>query len=161
MDDIEPRDAGSPPVIHVVSYSEARELADPAVVDESIRITRCALDDYRRLRAKGLVDDMTDHAEVNARTRELLDDARVVLNAIESLVASPWTPDGLYRIFAMGFLPVPYLWECREEFARAVRWQTRLIRGAVRVVDDAGSPIPAAKRMRMLADEIVNEEKRV
>jgi len=159
MDDIEPRDAGSPPVIHVVSFSEARELADPAVVDESIRITRAALDEYRRLRARGLVDDMTNHPEVNARTAELLDEARTVLAAIESLVPSPWTPDGLYRIFAMGFLPVPYLWECREEFARAVRWQTRLIRGAVRVVDEAGNPIPTAQRMQMIADETAARDK--
>jgi len=42
MDDIEPHDASSPPVVHVVSYSEASHLADAAVVDESIKITRHA-----------------------------------------------------------------------------------------------------------------------
>ena len=48
----------------------------------------------------------------------------------------------------MGFLPAPYLWECRDELAKAVQWQTRPIRGSVQVVDERGIPIPASKRMR-------------
>jgi len=36
MDDIEPQDPNSPPIIHVVSYCEASHLADPAAVNESI-----------------------------------------------------------------------------------------------------------------------------
>ena len=43
MDDIEPENPQSPEVIHVVSYSEGSHLADPAVVNESIRITRAAI----------------------------------------------------------------------------------------------------------------------
>jgi hypothetical protein len=152
MDDIEPRDSGSPPVIHVVSYSEASHLADPAVVDESIRITRCALEEYRRLRARGLVDDMTNHPEVASRTAELREETRAVINAIESNVPAPYSPAGLYAILARGFLAVPYLWECKDEFNRAIRWQTKLVHGSVKIVDAEGNPIPAATRMAMLAD---------
>jgi len=43
MDDIEPSDELSPPLIHVVSYAEGSHLATAAVVDESIKITRQAL----------------------------------------------------------------------------------------------------------------------
>jgi len=157
MDDIEPRDANSPPIIHVVSYSEASHLADPAVVDESIRITRHALTEYRRLRAKGDVDDMTDHPEVAQRTAELLLEARAVIEAIESTGPALCSPEGLYRILAGGFLAVPYLWECRDEFNRAVRWQTRLIRGSVKIVDEEGRPIPAATRMKTILDELNRE----
>jgi len=150
MDDIEPHDPTSPPVIHVVSYSEGSHLADPSVVDESIQITRHAIAKYRELRARGRVDDMATHPGVAARTAELLAEARTVLRAIESTVPEPYTADGLYRIFAMGFLPVPYLWECKEEFKEAIRWRTRPVQGGVKIVDELGVPIPAAERMRRL-----------
>lgn len=146
MDDIEPHNAASPAVIHVVSYSEASHLADPAVVDESIRITRHAIAEYRRLRAAGLVPDMTRHPEVETRTGQLLSDARTVLAAIEAAIPNPYSADGLYEVLARGFLLAPYLWECREEFQRAVRWQTRVIRGSVQVVDADGRPVPAGER---------------
>jgi hypothetical protein len=66
MDDIEPHNPNSPPIIHVVSYSEASHLADPPVVNESIQITIAALQEYRRLRAKGEVEDMAQHREVES-----------------------------------------------------------------------------------------------
>jgi len=150
MDDIMPRDAASPPMIHVLSYSEASHLADPAVVNESIQITRHALERYRTLRRNSLVDDMSCHPEVEARMAELLREARLVLQAIHSRVPHVSTPEGLYRAMADGFLPVPYLWECRDEFDKAVRWQTRVIRGAVRVVDESGAPVSAEDRLQRM-----------
>jgi len=154
MDDIEPGDERSPAIIHVVSHSEASHLADPDVVDESIRITRHALGQYRALRAKGQVDDMTSHPEVVSRTADLLAEARTVLAAIESSIPSPCSAEGLYQALERGFLVVPHLWECRDEFSRAVRWQTRLVEGAVKVVDGEGRPILAAARMRMVLDDL-------
>jgi len=154
MDDIEPQDPASPPMIHVVSFSEGSHLADPPVIAESIQITRHALAEYRRLRARGLVDDMTHHPQVEARTAELLAEARVVLRAIETAIPQPYTAEGLYRIFAAGFLPVPDLWEGREEFACAVRWPTRLVRGSVQVVDEHGRPLPAAERVRRTVEDL-------
>ena len=148
MDDIEPDDPASPPVIHVLSYSEASRLADPAVVDESVQITRCALNEYRRLRRDGQIDDMSKHAEVLARTGALVAQAEAVLGQIEAFIPRPYTRDGLYRIFASGFLPAPYLWECQDEFRHAVAWQTRVVRGAVEVVDEYGNPMPVAERIR-------------
>jgi len=148
MDDIEPHNPNSPPVIHVVSYSEASHLADPPVVNESIQITTAALQEYRRLRKKGEVEDMSQHPEVKTRTEELLQDARAALKAIEESIPDPYSAEGLYRVLWAGFLPVPYLWEGREEFAHAVRWQTRVIRGSVKVVDEQGIPIPVEQRMQ-------------
>ena len=148
MDDIEPHNDSSPDVIHVVSYSEASHLADPPIVNESIQITRHALAEYRRLRAQGKVDDMARHAETAQRTQELLAEARTVLAAIESAIPQPYTPEGLYQMLAGGFLPVPYLWECREEFKQAVGWPTRVVRGSVKVVDQHGVPVSAIDRMQ-------------
>lgn len=152
MDDIEPRDSASPPIVHVVSYSEASHLADPTVINESIQITRAAIQEYRRLRVLGEVDDMTRHVEVVCRTEELLEEARAVLAAIEESIPSPYSAAGLYQVFAAGFLLAPYLWGCRDEFDDAIRSPTRLIRGAVKVVDQSGIPIPSATRAAALAD---------
>ncbi|MBL8991761.1 MAG: cobalamin-binding protein, partial [Spirochaetia bacterium] len=116
MDDIEPDNPASPEIIHVVSYSEGMELADPPVVDESIRITRAALDEYRSLRKKGDVPDMAANPDVINRTAELLAEVQIVLEAIEKVIPDPYSAEGLYKILEMGFLPVPYLWNCREEF---------------------------------------------
>ncbi|MBA4386874.1 MAG: cobalamin-binding protein [Verrucomicrobia bacterium] len=151
MDDIEPADPASPQVIHVVSYLEARELAGPSVINESIQITRCALEKYRSLRASGLVPDMSRHPDVLARTEELLSEVRTVLRAIESAIPDPYCPEGLYRVLAMGFLPLPHLLNCREEFVHAAGWRTRSILGSVKVVNAAGVPIPVAQRVREVA----------
>jgi hypothetical protein len=147
MDDIEPHDPGSPPLIHVVSFSEGYELADPPTIVESIQIARHALEAYRRLRRKGDIDDMAQNADVTTRTEELLSEARTILPAIEAAIPQPYSAAGLYQAFAMGLLAAPYLWECREELARAVQWQTRLVRGGVRVVNASGAPISAGERV--------------
>ncbi len=147
MDDVEPGNDASPDVIHVVSYSEASHLADPDVVDESVRITRAALENYRKLRRNGDAPDMQRHAAVLARTKELTANVRRTLAAIERAIPDPYSPEGLYRVFWAGFLPVPHLWECRDEFRHAVNWNTRVIQGAVRVTDEDGSPMPIEKRI--------------
>lgn len=152
MDDIEPHCATSPQIIHVVNYSEALHLADPAVVAESVQITRHALESYRDLRRRGMIDDMSQNREVSSRTLSLISDARTVLRAIETKVSNPYSVDGFYRIFADGYLPVPYLWECKDEFRNALAWQTRLVHGGVKIVDRIGNPITAAERMQYTAN---------
>src|SRR3989339_1094311 len=147
MDDIEPRNTQSPAMVHVVSYSEAAHLATPAVVNESIKITRAALNAYRTLKAQGKAMDMASHAETAARTQELIADASALLAAIEKAVPAPYSPQGLYDMFATGFFPVPYLWECKEEFARAIAWPTRVVHGSVKCVDDTGKPLPVQERI--------------
>lgn len=152
MDDIEPHDADSPPIIHVLSYSEGSHLADPPVVNESVQITRAAIAEYRRLRERGETPDMARHPEVALRTEELLSDARTVLQAIARVVPAPYTAEGLYEVFRLGFLPVPYLWECREEFANAVRWKTQIVNGSVKVVDENGTPISPQDRAQAVVE---------
>jgi hypothetical protein len=152
LDDIQPHNGNNPPVIHVVSYSEAAYLADPAVIQESIQITRAALEAYREARRRGDVEDMDQNPEVLRRTEELLSGAREVLRAIEEAVPAPYSAVGLYTIFAAGFLPVPYLWECREEFAQAIRWRTRPVKGGIVVVDENNHPISTAVRAQAAAE---------
>jgi len=155
MDDIEPRDAGSPQVIHVVGYSEAVRLADPQVVEESIRITRYALSEYRRLKRAGQMADMTSDGEVGYRTQKLLADARAVIGAIERSIERPYSAPGLYAVMKEGFLALPRLHACRDEFEKAVAWKTRLVSGGVAVVDELGAPVDPGARADAIADRIL------
>ena len=67
MDDIEPNNIYSPEIIHVVSYSEALFLATPDILNDSIKITRTSLNEYRRLKRAGMAPEtITD--EINERT---------------------------------------------------------------------------------------------
>ena len=155
MDDIEPGDSGSPQIIHVVGYSEAVRLADPQVVEESIRITRYALSEYRRLKRAGQMADMTSDGEVGYRTQKLLADARAVIGAIERSIERPYSAPGLYAVMKEGFLALPRLHACRDEFEKAVAWKTRLVSGGVAVVDELGAPVDPGARADAIADRIL------
>ena len=67
MDDIDPKNEKSPPIIHVVSYSEASHLATPEIINESIQITQYSLQKYRDLRRQGKIADMGRNQDVAAR----------------------------------------------------------------------------------------------
>lgn len=146
MDDIDPGNRLSPEIIHVVSFSEAAYLATPEVVDESIKITFQALSDYRKLKQQGKVEAMDRHQECKLREQDLYDQAKTLIKSIETHIPKPYSAEGLYRIFASGYMPVPYLWECRDEFAHAVSTRTALIKGAMVAVDEKGTPLGAQKR---------------
>ena len=145
MDDIDPHNAFSPAIIHVVSYSEAVFLATPAIINESIQITQQALKDYRKLRQQDKIEDMSKNLEVKERTAQLLASATAVIAAIEKHINNPYSPEGFYKIFAAGFLPVPYLWGSTEEFKHAKNWQTQPINGGIYLVDENKQIIPTNK----------------
>lgn len=153
MDDIEAGDDSSPQIIHVVGYSEGRGLADPGVVQESIKITAHALAEYRRLRRRGLVDDMRRNVEVAYREEFLMKEARMMIAAIERAIPNPYSPGGMYRMLASGVFALPWLTECREEFSAACAWKTRAIDGSIRVVDDAGKPLGVEDRLSIMAEK--------
>ena len=154
MDDIEPGDPGSPPIIHVVSHSEAISLADPPVIHDSIRIVRGALDDYRGLKSRSGEHVFGLDPVVERKTAELLDGARAVLSVIEREIPDPYCVDGLYRVFAAGFLPVPYLWEETDEFRHALEWKTGMHDGGVWVLDAKGQPVSPAERAEVAASRL-------
>ena len=136
MDDIDPYNEMSPPIIHVVSYSEASHLATPEIINESIQITQYSLQKYREMRKQGKIEDMAKNLDVNERSAELYQSAIKVISAIEDSIDDPYTPEGFYKIFAAGFLPVPCLWGEVEEFKHAKNWRTKPVRGSVKVVDE-------------------------
>lgn len=145
MDDIDPHNEMSPPIIHVVSYSEASHLATPEIINESIKITQHSIQEYRALRRRGYIDDMSKNGDIEERMNELLNKARTIINAIESSIENPYSPEGFYKIYAAGFLPTPYLWGEVDEFKHATGWKTKPIKGSLKVVDEEGKPMAAEK----------------
>jgi hypothetical protein len=141
MDDIEPLDETSPPIIHVVSYSEAVHLATPDIIDDSVKITLFALKKYRELRKGGAIEDMSANGDVAARQAALLRSARIVIASLERHIPQLYTPEGLYLAFAAGFLPTPFLWNDSGEYQFAKRWNTKSYRGGTVLVDEQGKPI--------------------
>lgn len=143
MDDIDPHNEMSPPIIHVVSYSEASHLATPDVINESVQITQHALQEYRKLRKNGEVEDMSKNTEVATRTEELIQSAKTIINGIEAYIENTYTPEGFYKLFVAGFLPVPYLWTTEDEYKYAKHFNTRLMKGSIKVVDEVDNPVKA------------------
>ena len=145
MDDIDPHNQASPSMIHVVSYSEASHLATPEIINESIQITQHSLQEYRKLRAAGKIEDMSKNLEVQERMYGLIESARLIISGFEKHINNPYSPEGFYKAFASGFLPVPYLWGDGEEFKHAKHWKTKPIKGGVKVVDENHMPVGSDK----------------
>ena len=149
MDDIEPFNSQSPDIIHVVSFSEGNDLATPEIIDESIKITLFSLNTYREYRKKGWVDTMAENPDVDTRMLHLINEAKIVIKTIETTIKDTYTPQGFYDIFKLGFLPVPQLLYCKEEFPDAVKWNTKLRHGGVDIyLDD--KKISAKDRMNFI-----------
>lgn len=147
MQDVEPENPESPQIIHVVSFSEARFLADPAVIDESLRITRASLAEYPGFRRRFQLADFINGREVRQQTEELWEDAFSLIRHMEKHIPDLTTPEGLYRIFQTGYFPVPFLWEGRDEFPHAVNWNTGLKDGGVHVLTADGGKMKMRQRL--------------
>lgn len=156
MDDIEPYNEMSPPIIHVVSYSEASHLATPDIINESIQITQHALQKYREMKKQGKVEDMGNNSDVNKRTYELFDSARKIISAIESSIDNPYSAEGFYKIFAAGFLPVPYLWREVEKFKHAKNWRTKPVKGSVKVIDENNKVMKAEDIIEISKNNLIS-----
>lgn len=135
MDDIEPSNLYSPEIIHVVSYSEALFLATPDIINDSIKITRQALSDYRNLKRYKIISNIYNEEIVN-RTSKLEKSARTIIKYMENYIDNLYTPEGLYIAFVSGWLPVPALWSNSDEFIYAKDWNTRLINGGNELISN-------------------------
>lgn len=134
MDDIDPDNVHSPEIIHVVSYSEALYLATPDILNDSIKITRQALGEYRRLKKLGETPDVKT-LDIENRTYRLESAARKIIEAMEKNIKNLYSPEGLYIAFVAGWLPVPELWSDSEEFLHAKCWETKMTNGGIELVD--------------------------
>lgn len=154
MDDLEPENDNSPEIIHVVNYSEAVRLATPPIIKDSIRITLNALHEYRTARALGKIPNMKYDTEVKEREEALYTEAKDSIMMMEKAVPNLYTPEGFYKVFVEGFLPVPYLMDQHRKFPKATMWHTAIKNGGIRVVDDDGKVIYTTDRYRKIISQM-------
>ncbi len=101
---------------------------------------------------------MNKNQDVNKRMLHLISEAKIVINTIETNIKDTYTPQGFYDIFKMGFLPVPQLMYCREEFPEAIKWNTKLRNGIVDIyLDD--KIISAKERMNLIIRRNIRNDK--
>lgn len=134
MDDIDPNNEMSPEIIHVVSYSEALFLATPDILNDSIKITKTALNEYRKLKKQRLTFNVMND-DIKKRQIELEEACRKIIRAMEENIPDLYSPEGLYVAFVAGWLPVPELWSDSDEFVHAKGWGTRMKNGGVVLCD--------------------------
>ena len=112
MDDIDPKNIYSPEIIHVVSYSEALYLATPDIINESIKITRHALKEYRTQKWNlGIASEAEE--QIRERQYRLERDARKILKAMEENIENLYSPEdcilhllrGGFRFLNYGLIP--------------------------------------------------------
>lgn len=78
---------------------------------------------------------------VAARTEDLIYSAKTIITGIETFVENAYSPEGFYKLFVAGFLPVPYLWTTEDEYKHAKHFNTRLMKGSIKVVDEEDLPV--------------------
>ena len=154
MDDLEPGNNNSPEIIHVVNYSEAVRLATPPIIKDSIKITLSALHEYRMARSLGKIPNMKYDSEVKEREEALYTEAKDSILMMEKAVPNLYTPEGFYKVFVEGFLPVPYLMDQHRKFPKATMWHTAIKNGGIRVVDDEGKVIYTTDRYRKIISQM-------
>jgi hypothetical protein len=133
-----------PEIIHIVGHTEADHAATGRDVIEAASMARRAIEN-----AMGQ-PDLTADPEVMTRKAELVEQARITLEAIKSIapasVPDPWIdPATLARSVALGIMDAPQLRS--NDYARG-EIITRIDgRGACVVVDAAGKIVSEQERL--------------
>ncbi len=154
MDDIEQNRMQSPEIVHVVSYSEALYLANPAVINESVQITLSAIDHYRNFKKMHPEHLNSFEHDIQSKTDELVSEATILLNSIDELVMNPYTAKGLYDIFAYGYLQTPYLWANKEDYPNAMHFKSKVLNGSTILVDTNNERVDAKKLVEFVQSKV-------
>jgi hypothetical protein len=136
-----------PDIVHVVGYSEAHHAATAEDVIESCKLARKAIEN-----ALQGAPVMSFDPAIQERCSELMEEARVMLQAIRSLAAAdvqdPWSDPGtLARAVTSGVLDAPQL--RNNSFGKGTI-RTRILHGACLAVDAQGKPLSEAARLAEL-----------
>jgi hypothetical protein len=161
MDDIEPNNENSPEIIHVVSYSEANNLANPDIINDSIKITLCALQKYRQAKFTGIIDFNKYECEIDAREKELYSETKEAILFLEENIENLYTPEAFFYIFEKGIFPLPYLLDEQNKYPNVKKYSTILKNGGVYCVDEKGNSIKTLDRYKNLIlspSPIINNE---
>lgn len=154
MDDIDPQNSLSPDIIHVVSYSEALQLATPEIITDSIKITLETLKRYRALKHSNNAYDINGDSNLKERESELFEEAASAIEKLEKNIPLLYTPEGFYKVFVNGFFPLPYLFDSNNEYPYVTNWRTVYRNGGIVVIDQNRNKIPTSKRYEHIIERI-------
>lgn len=133
-----------PDIIHIVGHTEADHAATGQDVIEAASMARRAIENAMRQ------PDLTADPEVQARKAELVEQARLTLEAIKSIapasVPDPWIdPATLAQSVSLGIMDAPQLGS--NDYARGEILTRIDDRGACIVVDADGNPLSEQERL--------------
>ena len=154
MTDLDPNGT-TPRLVHVVSYCEALELADPIKVKESIKITRHALEKFTTERNDRVNRYSDSRDEIEQRTAYLTESCIELIRHMNKRIAHLYTPSGLYEVYKRGYFAIPDLWNNRQEYSQAVQWETDFAGGGVHVMDQNGQPMAMKERISIIDEKAV------
>lgn len=141
-----------PHIVHVVGYPEADHEVSAQEVIESCLIARKVVENC----LMGM-PDMTLDPKVQARRQELVEETKLLLDAIKSLapadVEDPWTdPATITRAIELGLLDAPHL---RNNPVAPGRVVTRIVDGACVAVDPVTKrPLTESQRIERIWHEV-------
>jgi hypothetical protein len=98
----------------------------------------------------GKVPNMKYDTDVNDRATGLYEEARVAIELLEKAIPDLYTPEGFYKVFVEGFLPVPYLMDQQNKFPKATQYHTAIKDGGIKVVNEGGKVIDTVARYRKI-----------
>ncbi|MFZ5878047.1 MAG: methionine synthase, partial [Chloroflexota bacterium] len=138
-----------PDIYHIVGHTEADHAASADDIIEAVKITRRAIQNSLG------APDMRRAPEVQARKQELVEETRVLLDAIREIapsgVADPWAdPVTLARSVTLGLMDAPQL--RNNKFGRGAT-RTRIVDGKSVAVDESGHPLFEKARLSALKKE--------
>ena len=133
-----------PHIIHVVGHTEAHHAAAALDVIEACGLARRAIEN-----ALGGMPDMTADPTVLDRTRELLSEAQITLQAVYEIAGNPMIdpytdPPSLARAVQLGILDAPHLRNNRYGLGKI---RTQVINGKCLTVNSDGMPITEMERL--------------
>lgn len=148
MDDVEPWNDNSPQIVHVVSYSEANNLATPEVINESIQITLFTLSEYRKAKMDGVFCFDKYAKEIIEIEKSLYEEAKEAITFLEENINELYSPEGFLHVFEQGYFPLPFLLDVSYKYPRLKDYSTMLINGGVFCVDSNGNKIRTIERYK-------------
>ena len=92
--------------------------------------------------------------EVKDKEEILYNEAKDSILLLEKAIPNLYTPEGFYKVFVEGFLPVPYLMDQQRKFPKATMWHTAIKNGGIAVVDEDGKVINTVDRYRKILSKI-------
>jgi len=133
-----------PHIVHIVGHTEAHHAATAEDVIDASRMANRSIENALQGQP-----DLTADPQVQHRKKELVQQAKITLQAIRNLAESEsvdpfMDADVLTGAVTEGILDAPHL--INNPFALG-RIQTRILDGACQVIDEKGKPLAEEKRL--------------